>query len=125
MVLPHNSTVSSVIVYQCQQSGFTPSPPDSVCVDSGTDDGMWSPDPSQVVCIIIPTATVPSMLPTTATTGEMLVLTGKTEFIDIFQWVTNHSDQACLIKELHHPEHLSLFSDALLCDLLLEEKMTF
>ena len=48
--------------------------------------------------IMIPPTTVPSMSPTTATTGEMLVLTGKTEFIDIFQWVTNHSDQACLIN---------------------------
>ena len=73
VVQPHNTTVSSVIIYQCQQSGFAPLPPSSVCVDSGTDNGIWSPDPSQVVCMLIPT---------TATTGEMLVLTGK--FTDVF-----------------------------------------
>ena len=81
---PHNITVSSVIVYQCQQSGFAPSVSSSVCGEDGT----WSPDPSQVMCVmVIPTATV--------TTGEMLVLTGKMEFTDVFQLikgVTNHSD---------------------------------
>ena len=46
VVQPHNTTVSSVIVYQCQQSGFTPSVPSSVCGE----DERWSPDPSQVVC---------------------------------------------------------------------------
>ena len=50
-VKPYNATtVSSVIVYQCQQSGFTPSPPNSVCGE----DERWSPDPSQVVCEMIP-----------------------------------------------------------------------
>ena len=87
VVQPHNTTVSSVILYQCQQSGFAPSPPSSVCVDNGT----WSTDPSQVVCRLIPTTTMPSMSPTTATTttttattGEMLVLTGKMKFIEFF-----------------------------------------
>ena len=47
VVQPHNTTVSSVIVYQCRQSGFTPSPPSSVCGE----DERWSPDPSQVVCV--------------------------------------------------------------------------
>ena len=81
---PHNTTVSSVIIYQCQQSGFTPSPPSSVCADNG----IWSPDFSQVMCMMeIPTTTV--------TTGEILVLTGKMEFPDVFQLikgVINHSD---------------------------------
>ena len=47
VVQPHNNTVSSVIVFQCRQSGFTPSPPSSVCGE----DERWSPDPSQVVCV--------------------------------------------------------------------------
>ena len=47
VVQPHNTTVSSVIIYQCQQSGFTPSVPSSVCGE----DERWSPDPSQVVCV--------------------------------------------------------------------------
>ena len=47
---PHNTTVSSVIVYQCQQSGFTPSVPSSVCGE----DERWSPDPSHVVCEMLP-----------------------------------------------------------------------
>ena len=46
---PHNTTVSSVIVYQCQ-SGFTPSQPSSLCGEGGE----WSPDPSQVVCVMLP-----------------------------------------------------------------------
>ena len=50
---PHTTTVSSVIVYQCQQPGFTPSPPDSVCGENG----MWSPDTSQVVCSVAQPAT--------------------------------------------------------------------
>ena len=49
VVQPHTTTVSSVIVYQCQQTGFAPSPPSSVCVEDGT----WSPDPSQVVCVTL------------------------------------------------------------------------
>ena len=50
-VKPYNATtVSSVIVYQCQQSGFTPSSPSSVCGE----DGRWGPDPSQVVCVMLP-----------------------------------------------------------------------
>ena len=50
VVQPHTTTVSSVIVYQCQQSGFAPSVPSSVCGE----DGRWSPDPSQVVCVMLP-----------------------------------------------------------------------
>ena len=71
-----------MIVYQCQQPGFAPSPPSSMCVDNGT----WSTDPTQVICTMIPTTA------TTATTGKVLVLTGK--FMDVFQLikgVTNHS----------------------------------
>ena len=83
VVQPHNTAVSSVIFYQCQQSGFTPSPPSSVCGE----DGRWSPDPTQVACMmVIPTTTV--------TTGEMLVLPGKMEFTDVVQLirgVTNYS----------------------------------
>ena len=59
VVQPHNTKVSSVIVYQCQQSGFAPSPPSSVCGEDGT----WSPNPSQVVCSMIPTTTLPSSSP--------------------------------------------------------------
>ena len=50
MVQPYNTTVSSVIVYQCQLSGFAPSVPTSVCGE----DGRWSPDPSQVLCVTVP-----------------------------------------------------------------------
>ena len=46
----NGTTVSSVIVYQCQQSGFIPSAPSSVCGENG----RWSPDPSQVVCVQLP-----------------------------------------------------------------------
>ena len=49
VVQPHTTTVNSVIVYQCQQPGFAPSPPSSVCGE----DEMWSPDPSQVVCVML------------------------------------------------------------------------
>ena len=65
VVQPHNITVSSVIFYQCQQSGFAPSPPSSVCLDNGT----WSPDFSQVVCTMILTTTLPSSSPA-GTVGE-------------------------------------------------------
>ena len=44
------TTMSSVIVYQCQQPGFAPSPPSSLCEE----DGRWSPNPSQVVCVMLP-----------------------------------------------------------------------
>ena len=50
VVQPHTTTVSSVIVYQCQQQGFTPSQPSSVCGEDGT----WSPDPTQLVCVMLP-----------------------------------------------------------------------
>ena len=54
---PHNTAVSSVIFYQCQQSGFMPSAPSSVCGEDGT----WSPDPSQVTCMVTPvTTTMPT-----------------------------------------------------------------
>ena len=44
---PYNTTkVGSVIFYQCQQSGFSPSSVDSVCEANE----IWIPDPSQVVC---------------------------------------------------------------------------
>ena len=45
----NTTTVSSVIVYQCQQEGFAPSVSSSVCGE----DGRWSPDPSQVVCAAV------------------------------------------------------------------------
>lgn len=45
-VEPYTTTlVGSVIFYQCQ-SGFTPSNASSMCEANG----IWSPDPSQVVC---------------------------------------------------------------------------
>ena len=59
---PHNTAVSSVINYQCQQSGFMPSVPSSVCGEDGT----WSPDPSQVTCTVTPVTT---MMPT-GTVGD-------------------------------------------------------
>ena len=46
----HTTTVNSVILYQCQQSGFAPSSNSSVCEE----DGRWSPDPSQVMCVMVP-----------------------------------------------------------------------
>ena len=84
--------MGSVIIYQCQQPGFAPSVPSSVCVEDGTDNGRWSPDPSQVVCSVTPTTSMPSMSPTTTATGEMLVLTGKfTDVFHLIKGVTNHS----------------------------------
>ena len=50
VVQPHNTTVSSVIVYQCQQTGTSPSSPSSVCGE----DERWNPDPSQVMCVTLP-----------------------------------------------------------------------
>ena len=47
----YNTTiVGSVIVYQCEQSGFTPSSASSTCEANE----MWSPDPFQVVCSMTP-----------------------------------------------------------------------
>ena len=46
----NGTAASSVIFYQCQQSGFAPSVPSSVCGE----DRRWSPDPSQVVCVELP-----------------------------------------------------------------------
>ena len=50
VVQPHTTTVSSMIIYQCRQLGFAPSQPSSVCGEDGT----WSPDPTQVVCLMLP-----------------------------------------------------------------------
>ena len=49
----HSNAVNSEIVYQCEESGFTPSGNRSLCGE----DGMWSPDPSEVICRMIITAT--------------------------------------------------------------------
>jgi len=47
IVEPYNTTiVGSVIFYQCQQTWFIPSNASSVCEANG----IWSSDPSQVVC---------------------------------------------------------------------------
>ena len=47
IVEPYTTTiVGSVIFYQCQQSWFFPSSASSMCEANG----IWSPDPSQVVC---------------------------------------------------------------------------
>jgi len=55
VIVQVNSTrVSSVIFYQCRQSGFAPSGSSAVCMESG----RWSPDPSQVVCRMV-TTTMP------------------------------------------------------------------
>ena len=51
VVQPHTTTVSSFIFYECQQSGFVSSNSSSICVE----DGMWSPDPSLVMCLEEPT----------------------------------------------------------------------
>ena len=49
MVQPHSNVVNSEIVYQCEESGFSPSSNSSLCGE----DGMWSPDSSQVMCMMI------------------------------------------------------------------------
>ena len=49
MVQPHRNVVNSEIVYQCEESGFSPSSNSSLCGE----DGMWSPDPSRVECRMI------------------------------------------------------------------------
>ena len=65
----NTTTVNSVIVYQCEQPGFTLSVPSSVCGE----DERWNPDPSEVMCRMMtslptgtPTETIPngSTLPT-------------------------------------------------------------
>ena len=49
---PHSNVVNSEIFYQCEESGFSPSSNSSLCEE----DGVWSPDPSQVMCKMIITA---------------------------------------------------------------------
>ena len=51
VVQPYRNAVNSEIVYQCEESGFTPSSNSSLCGE----DEMWSPDPSQVVCRMMTT----------------------------------------------------------------------
>ena len=63
---PHTTTVSSVIIYQCQQSGFAPSVPSSVCGE----DGRWTPDPTQVVCMMTLTTTLPTSASPAGIVGE-------------------------------------------------------
>ena len=48
VVQPHSNVtvVNSEIVFQCEGMGVTPSSNRSLCGE----DGIWSPDPSQVVC---------------------------------------------------------------------------
>ena len=41
---PHNNVVNSEIFYKCEESGLVPSSNSSLCEE----DGMWSPDTSQV-----------------------------------------------------------------------------
>jgi len=61
VIVQYNSTrVSSVIFYQCRQSGFAPSYSSAVCMESG----RWSPDPSQVVCGMVSTMMPPAPTPT-------------------------------------------------------------
>ena len=106
MVQPYNTTVSSVIVYQCQQPGFTPTPPDSVCDENGT----WSPNPTQVVCMMITTTLAPSP----GTVGEygyrmtieywVYCITGASPFwIEIFAdahgWMEYRSIPECFVFE--------------------------
>ena len=88
---PHTTTVSSAIVYQCQQSGFALSPPSSVCVNNGT----WSPDPTQVVCMMIPTTSMSSMSPTTATYRWNARFNWKDGIYSVFQLVMG-------VKSLRH-----------------------
>ena len=66
VVQPHTTTVSSVIDYQCQQPGFAFSPPSSVC----REDGRWSPDPSQMVCMVTLTTTLPTSASPAGRAGE-------------------------------------------------------
>ena len=47
----NTTTVSSEVFYQCQKAEFAPSEPRSKCGE----DVKWTPDPSQVVCRMIPT----------------------------------------------------------------------
>ena len=76
----NTTTVSSVIIYQCQQQEFTPSVRSSVCGE----DERWSPDPSQVMCrIMVP---LPTGTPTEATPNGTTLPTGMIKYIDI-QWL--------------------------------------
>ena len=62
MLEPHNTTVNSFIFYECQQPEFVPSNSSSIC----REDGMWSPDPSLVMCLDELTTT---SIPTRGTVG--------------------------------------------------------
>lgn len=52
IVRPYNTTaVGSIIYYHCQKQGL-------VLSSSCDEDGMWSPDPSQLICEIEPTVMI-------------------------------------------------------------------
>ena len=61
---PHSNVVNSEIFYQCEESGLVPSSNSSLC----DEDGMWSPETSQVRCVTITATPSSSTSTTTATT---------------------------------------------------------
>ena len=80
VIVQYTSTrVSSVILYQCRQSGFAPSSSSAVCMESG----RWSPDPSQVVCRMV-TTSMP--LPT----GRVLWFDSLKFLIEPFRMAVDH-----------------------------------
>ena len=79
---PHSNAVNSEIFYQCEESGLVPSSNSSLCEE----DGMWSPDTSQVRCVTI-----------TANTSSSSTTTGKCTLFMI-------STQVCTVKK--ETEHL-------------------
>ena len=93
VIVQYTSTrVSSVILYQCRQSGFAPSSSSAVCMESG----RWSPDPSQVVCRMV-TTSMP--LPT----GRVLWFDSLKFLIEPSEWqsitceINDHSEVASLL----------------------------
>jgi len=73
VIVQYTSTrVSSVIFYQCQQSGFAPSSLSAVCMENG----MWGKDPSQVVCRMATAtmSTMTTMSTMSTSTGRVVLL---------------------------------------------------
>ena len=82
-----------MIFYQCQQPGFTPSPQSSVC---GEDE--WSPNPSQVVCVMITATTVTqTVTPTPPTSTSPGGIVGEYKLVDTVESETLSSTLFCYI----------------------------
>ena len=87
--------VNSEIVYQCKESEFSPSSNTSLCGE----DGMWSPDPSRVECMMI----------ITATAGSIGVPVALTIILSIFRF--SESNTSLEHNNLLDPTYLQYYND--------------